>query len=59
MPLVTEEADKVLPLKDHLNPKHLEAILAFAEKCVKPVLGEKDSLTRMRRTPSRAWSGRR
>ena len=47
MPLVTEEADKVLPLKDHLNPKHLEAILAFAEKCVKPVLGEKDSLTRM------------
>ena len=43
MPLVTEEADKVLPLKDHLNPKHLESILAFAEKCVKPVLGEKDS----------------
>lgn len=47
MPLVTEEADKVLPLKDHLNPKYLESILAFAEKCVKPVLGEKDSLTRM------------
>ncbi len=47
MPLVTEEADKVLPLKDHLNPKHLEAILAFADKFAKPVLGEKDCLTRM------------
>ena len=64
MPLVTEEADKVLPLKDHLNPKHLEAILAFAEKCVKPVLGEKDSLTRMEWkkvkgafAPYRAWAG--
>jgi hypothetical protein len=47
MPLVTEDPDKVLPLKDHLNPKHLEAILAFAEKCVKPVLGEKDTLSRL------------
>ncbi len=47
MPLVTEEADKVLPLRDHLNPKHVEAVLAFAEKCVKPILGEKDSLTRL------------
>lgn len=47
MPLVTEEPDKELPLKDHLNPKHLEAILAFAEKCVKPVLGEKCSLSRL------------
>ena len=47
MALVTEEADKVLPLKDHLNPKHLEAILAFAEKCVKPVLGEKETLSRL------------
>ena len=46
LPLVTEEPDKVLPLKDHLNPKHLDAILAFAAKCVKPVLGEKDALTR-------------
>ena len=62
MPLVTEEADKILPLKDHLNPKHLEAILAFAEKCVKPVLGEKDALTRMEWkkvkgafAPYRAW----
>ena len=47
MPLVTEDPDKELPLKDHLNPKHLEAILAFAEKCVKPVLGEKDVLSRL------------
>ena len=47
MPLVTEDPDKVLPLKDHLNPKHLEAILAFAEKCVKPVLGENDTLSRL------------
>ena len=62
MPLVTEEADKVLPLRDHLNPKHLEAVLAFAEKCVKPVVGERDSLTRMEWkkvkgafAPYRAW----
>ena len=64
MPLVTEEPDKVLPLKDHLNPKHLEAILAFAEKCVKPVLGERDSISRMEWkkvkaafAPYRAWIG--
>ena len=47
MPLVTDEPDKTLPLRDHLNPKHLEAILAFAEKCVKPVLGERDSISRL------------
>ena len=57
MPLVTEEADKVLPLRDHLNPKHLEAILAFAEKCVKPVLGEKDCLSRMERKKVKGASG--
>lgn len=62
LPLVTEEPDKVLPLKDHLNPKHVEAICAFAAKCVKPVLGEKDALTRMdwkavkaAFAPFRAW----
>lgn len=62
LPLVTEEPDKVLPLKDHLNPKHVEAICAFAAKCVKPVLGEKDALTRMdwkavkaAVAPFRAW----
>ena len=47
MPLVTEEPDKALPLKDHLNPKHLEAILDFAAKCVTPLLGERDVLSRM------------
>ncbi len=63
MPLVTEDPDKVLPLKDHLNPIHLEAILAFAEKCVKPVLGEKTELTRLEYkrvkaafAPYRAWA---
>ena len=62
MPLVTDEPDRVLPLKDHLNPKHLEAILAFAEKCVKPVLGERDSISRLEWkkvkaafAPYRAW----
>ena len=48
MPLVTEEPDKELPLKEHLNPKYLEAILDFAEKCVKPLVGaDKDALSRM------------
>ena len=64
MPLVTEEPDKTLPLKDHLNPKHLEAILAFAAACVKPVLGDVDSLDRLgwkkvkaALAPYRAWKG--
>ena len=63
MPLVTEEPDKALPLKEHLNPKYLEAILDFAEKCVKPIFGaDKDVLTRMewkavkaKFAPYRAW----
>ena len=64
MPLVTEEPDKELPLKDHLNPKHLESILAFAEKCVKPVLGDVEKLDRIgwkkvksAFAPYRAWAG--
>ena len=62
MPLVTEEPDKALPLRDHLNPKHLEAIIDFAEECVKPVLGERDSISRLEWkkvkkafAPYRAW----
>ena len=62
MPLVTEEPDKALPLKEHLNPKYLEAILDFAEKCVKPLVGEKNTLSRMewkavkaKFAPYRAW----
>ncbi len=62
MPLVTEEADVTLPLKTHLNPKHVEAILAFAEQCVKPLVGEVDSIDRLvwkkiktSFAPYRAW----
>lgn len=44
MPLVMEEPDKPLPLDNRLNPQHREAIFAFRDKCVKPVLGEVDSL---------------
>ena len=62
MPLVTEEPDRELPLRSHLNPKHLEAILDFAAKCVTPVLGERDSLDRLgwkkikaAFAPYRAW----
>ena len=62
MPLVTDEPDKKLPLRDHLNPKHLESILDFAAKCVAPVLGERDSIDRLEWkkvkaafAPYRAW----
>lgn len=47
MPLVTDAPDVRLPLKDHLNPKHLEAILDFAAKCVKPVIGDVESIDRL------------
>ena len=63
MPLVTEAPNVTLPLRDHLNPKHLEAIMAFADACVKPVLG--DGVTSIDRigwkkvkaafAPYRAW----
>lgn len=63
MPLVTEEPDRTLPLRDHLNPKHLEAILDFADKCVKPVLGDIADLDRLgwkkvkaAFAPYRAWA---
>lgn len=62
MPLVTDEPDRVLPLVDHINPKYLEAILDFAEKCVKPILGERTTLARLdwkkikaAFAPYRAW----
>jgi len=62
MPLVTEAPDVALPLGDHLNPKYLEAIVAFADKAVKPLLGERDSLSRLdwksvksAFAPYRAW----
>ena len=63
LPLVTDEPDPELPLRDHLNPKHLEAVLAFADKCVSPILGEKATLTRLdwkaikaKFAPYRAWT---
>ena len=64
MPLVTEAPDVELPLRDHLNPKNLEAIMAFAELCAKPVLGEgKAKLDRLdwkkikaAFAPYRAWA---
>ncbi|MBO7721631.1 MAG: hypothetical protein J6T01_04405, partial [Kiritimatiellae bacterium] len=63
MPLVTEEPDRELPLKAHLNPKYLEAVLDFADKCVKPFFGDgRETLTRMewkslkaKFAPYRAW----
>lgn len=62
MPLVTEAADVELPLLDHLNPLYLEAILAFNDRCVKPVLGERPALSRLdwkavkaAFAPYRAW----
>ena len=71
MPLVTEASDCALPLRDHLNPKHLEAILDFAAKCVEPLvaagalsLRTPDTLSRMEWkavkaafAPYRAWIG--
>ena len=63
LPLVTDEPDRVLPLRERLNPKHLEAVLAFADACVKPILGaDRESLTRLewkavkaKFAPYRAW----
>ena len=62
MPLVTEAPDVALPLCDHINPKYLEAIVAFNEKVVKPLLGERNTLSRLdwkavktAFAPYRAW----
>ena len=62
MPLVTEAPDVALPLRTHLNPKYLEAIVDFAEKCVKPVVGDREELSRLEWkkvkgafAPYRAW----
>lgn len=63
MPLVTDDADKLLPLSaSHLNPKHQAAILDFAAKCAFPILGERESLDRQdwkkvkdSFAPYRAW----
>jgi hypothetical protein len=46
MPLVTDEPDKELPLSSLINPKYAEDIEKFSNLCVKPILGEKSSITR-------------
>ncbi len=66
VPLVTEGPDKILPLRTHLNPKHVEAVVAFGEKCVRPLLGARESLTRLEWkavkdafAPFRAWRAKK
>ena len=55
--LVTEEAVKTLPLKDHINARYLEAIIDFSEKCVKPILGDRAPCSEMyRERPSAGFS---
>lgn len=44
MPLVMEEPDRILPLDNRLNPVFREAVFAFRDKCVKPLLGDVESL---------------
>ena len=45
-PLVMEGPLAALPLKGNLNPKFADAIAAFVEKAIKPILGEIEELTR-------------
>ena len=63
MPLVTDAPDAELPLSDRINPRYQEAMRAFAELCVGPVLGEKAALARLdwqtvkaAFAPYRAWA---
>ena len=44
-PLARIEANKPLPLKDGLNPAHAGAIALFHAAVIKPILGDKSSLT--------------
>ena len=45
-PLVMEGPEATLPLKGNLNPKFADAIAAFVEKAVKPIVGEVEELKR-------------
>ena len=45
-PLVMDGPAAVLPFAGNLNPKYADAIAAFCEKTVKPLVGETDELTR-------------
>ena len=63
-PLVMDGPEAALPLKGNLNPKFADAIAAFAEKAVKPLVGEVDELKRTDYAkvkaafaPYRAWLG--
>ena len=59
MPLVTEEADKVLPLKKNLNPKWAAAVGAFAAVAIDPgteSLSRADwAAAKAKLAPYRAW----
>ena len=63
-PLVMDAPAAALPLKGFINPKHADAIAAFAEKCVKRVVGDVEKLDRADYlkvkaafAPYRAWAG--
>ena len=45
-PLVMEGPEVSLPLKGNINPKHADAIVAFVEKCVKPLVGDVEEIKR-------------
>ncbi len=45
-PLVMDGPESALPLKGNINPKFSDAIAAFNEKAVKPIVGEMDELKR-------------
>ena len=45
-PLVMEGPEVTLPLKGNINPKHADAIAAFVEKCVKPLVGDVEEIKR-------------
>lgn len=44
-PLARVEANKPLPLKESLNPAHAGAVAVFHAAVIKPILGDKPSLT--------------
>src|SRR6266540_696742 len=44
-PLARVEANKPLPLKEGLNPAHAGAVAVFHAAVIKPILGDKSSLT--------------
>ena len=46
LPLVSDEPERMLPLRERVNPKFADAIFAFGEKCVKPVLGDVAQISR-------------